>query len=77
MHNYPYEAQIPIAGQGIKVFTSDDDVWDVINLLIAETREVNNTMGKSFDIASSVSQQLPFFCCNNVILNKQSQSVIS
>ena len=34
-------------------------------------------MGKSFDIASSVSQQLPFFCCPNIILDKRYQKDIS
>ena len=33
--------------------------------------------GKGFDIASSVSQQLSFFSCPNVILNNESQSDIS
>ena len=34
-------------------------------------------MGKSFDIAGSVSQQLPFFSCMNFIINKQAQKDIS
>ena len=34
-------------------------------------------MGKSFDIASSVSQQLPFFSCMNIVLNKEYQKDIS
>ena len=34
-------------------------------------------MGKSFDIPSSVSQQLPFFSCMNIILNKEFQRDIS
>mgnify|MGYP003149538363 CR=1 FL=1 len=34
-------------------------------------------MGKSFDIASSVSQQLPFFSCMNIMLDRQSQKDIS
>ena len=34
-------------------------------------------MGKSFDIASSVSQQLPFFSCMNIMLDRQSQRDIS
>ena len=33
--------------------------------------------GKSFDIASSVSQQLSFFSCPNIILNNECQSDIS
>ena len=45
-------------------------------MLIAETKEYNDE-GKSFDIASSVSQQLPFFSCVNIMLNRQSQKDIS
>ena len=46
-------------------------------MLIAETKEINETMGKSFDIASSVSQQLPFFSCMNIMLDRQAQKDIS
>ena len=48
----------------------------MIELLITETKE-NNDEGKSFDIASSVSQQLPFFSCMNIMLNRQAQKDIS
>ena len=34
-------------------------------------------MGKSFDIAASVSRQLPFFSCMNIILDRQSQRDVS
>lgn len=34
-------------------------------------------MGKSFDIATSISQQLPFFSCMNVVLSKEFQKDIS
>ena len=76
-HTYPYEAQVPISGKRNKVFTCDEDIWNVIELLIAETKETNERMGKSFDIASSVSQQLPFFSCMNIMLDRQSQKDIS
>ena len=46
-------------------------------MLIAETKETNETMGKSFDIASSVSQQLPFFSCMNIMLDRQAQKDVS
>ena len=78
-HTYPYETKIPISQGGkfpLKVFRSDEDVWDVIELLIAETKEINDG-GKSFDIPSSVSQQLPHFCCINIMLNRQAQKDIS
>ena len=78
-HTYPYEARIPISqggGYPFKVFRSDKDIWDVIELLIAETKEINDG-GKSFDIPSSVSQQLPHFSCMNIVLDKESQKAIS
>ena len=33
--------------------------------------------GKSFDMASSVSQQLSFFSCRNIVMNHESQKDIS
>ena len=38
---------------------------------------VNDKQGKSFDIASSISQQLPFFCCQNIVLDKTHQKDIA
>ena len=41
-HKYPYNAQIPILIDGkyeTRTFTSNEEVWDVIHLLIAETKE--------------------------------------
>ncbi len=76
-HTYPYEAQVPISGEANRVFTCDEDIWDVVKLLIAETKETNEKMGKSFDIPSSISQQLPFFSCMNIVLNKEYQKDIS
>ena len=77
IHTYPYEAQVPISGEANRVFTCDEDIWDVVKLLIDETKETNKKMGKSFDIAGSVSQQLPFFSCMNVVFNKEYQKDIS
>ena len=34
-------------------------------------------MGKDFDIANSVSYQLPFFSCMNIVLNSEHQRDIS
>ena len=34
-------------------------------------------MGKNFDIVSSVSQQLPFFSCNNFSIDKNCQKDIA
>ena len=60
-----------------KDFRSDEDVWSVIDSIIEETKTVNEEQGKSFDMAKSVSAQLPFFACKNTILNQKSQNDIS
>ena len=78
-HEYPYKAQIPvlIAGQyTTRTFTSDNEVWDVIRLIIDETKE-ENKKGGSFNIAGSVMAQLPFFACPNMIINNKAQKDIS
>ena len=78
-HTYPYKAQIPVLIEGkyeTRTFTSKDDVWGVIDLIIAETKE-ENEKGSSFNIASSVMAQLPFFACSNVITDQKAQKDIS
>ena len=49
-----------MSGNRNKVFTCKEDVWEIIDLLIEETKEANEK-GKEFDIAKSVNAQLPFF----------------
>ena len=44
----------------VRTFKNDDDVWEIIDLLIAEAKEFNE-QGKEFDIAKSINAQLPFF----------------
>ena len=78
-HEYPYKAQIPIIIDGkyeVRTFTSDEDVWDVIRLLIDETKE-NIKEGSNLHIAESVMAQLPFFSCSNIMIETNSQKDIS
>ena len=78
-HEYPYEAQIPVKINGtyeMRTFGSDEDVWDVIDLIIQETQE-HNKEGRSFNIAGSVSAQMPFFACKNIMLDEKAQKDIS
>ena len=56
-------------------FTSKEDVWNVIDLLIEEVNE-QNEKGKEFDVAKSIYSQLPFFCCINVVFDKEIQKDI-
>lgn len=71
-------AQLPIQIDGKyenKEFKSKEDVWEIVGLLIEETK-YHNEQGKSFDIASSVKAQLPFFCCPNIIVSRELQKDI-
>ena len=76
--DFPYEAQLPIIvndRREIRKFTSKDDVWDIIDLLIDEVHEINKT-GKNFDVAQSIVRQIPFFACSNIIFDKEIQKDI-
>lgn len=78
-HTYPYKARIPILIDGkyeTRTFTSKEDVYTVIDLLIEEVHQ-RNKEGNSFNVAESVVTQLPFFACKNVLIDKQSQADIS
>ena len=74
-HEFPYKAVPPISGHDEQVFECEDDVYDIIQLLIDECKEWNQK-GKTFDIATSVSKQLAFFSCSNIVLNKEFQKDI-
>ena len=77
-HEFPYKAQIPVLINGKRerrTFTCEEDVHDIIKLLIKETEDFNNE-GKSFDVALSVSKQLPFFSCMNILYNQEAQKDI-
>ena len=58
-----------------RTFKCDEDVWDIIDLLIEETKG-HNEKGKEFDIAKSVNAQLPFFCCKNIVHSREHQKDI-
>ena len=74
--SYPYKAQIPVLINGEREtweFKSDDDIWEVIDLIIEETKEFNETSGKTFDISESIFSQMPFFACRNKLIDKNIQ----
>ena len=67
---FPYDAEVPVktkTGFKKRTFNNSDDVWEVVDLLIEETKSVNKQEGGNFDIASNVAFQLPFFACINHI----------
>ena len=59
-----------------RIFKNSEDVWEVIDLIIEETREMNEKQNKSFDISASVQSQLPFFACQNILIDKEIQQDI-
>lgn len=72
-HTFPYEATIPVLIDGKRekrTFNCKDDVWDVVDLIVEETKQFNEEQGKGFDISSSVMSQLPFFGCPNIFFDK-------
>ena len=78
-HEYPYKAQIPILIDGkyeTRTFTSDDEVWNIIRLLIDETKQ-HIKEGSNLHIAESVMAQLPFFACSNMIIDENAQKDIA
>ena len=78
-HKFPYEAQIPVKVDGqykTRIFTCEKDVWEVVDLIIEETKEMNENTGKSFSVASSVKSQLPFFACSNIMYGDKFQKDI-
>ena len=77
-HKFPYEATPPIIIDGKYkpiTFTSKEDVWDIIDLLIREVNETNEK-GKEFDVVQSINAQLPFFTCVNHLLETEIQKDI-
>ena len=59
-----------------RIFSCEQDVWEVVDLIIEETKDMNEQTGKSFSPSSSVKSQLPFFACNNIIYDKEFQQDI-
>ena len=49
----------------------------MVDLLIEETRNINEMKGKGFDIPKSIMAQLPFFSCKNIVLNEKAQKDIA
>ena len=57
-------------------FTKDEDVNEVIDFLIKDIKEVNETKGKDFSIGEGVFGQLPFFACKRFLYSKEFQDDI-
>jgi len=67
---FPYKATLPIRiddNYPEKVFESKEDIWEVIDLLLKETKTLNKQKGSEFDPIANVISQIPFFGCYNHI----------
>jgi len=78
--DFPYEAQLPVKtenGYETREFQSQDDIWAVIDLIVQETKEFNEEKGKEFDVAKSITAQLPFFGCINHVIEKKYSKLLN
>lgn len=57
-------------------FKTKEDVFYIIDK-IKEENKIQREKGNSIDLAHAISIQLPFFCCTNMFLNKESQDDIN
>ena len=67
---------MPDGSYETRIFKNSDDVWEVVDLIIEETKMMNAKHEKSFDISASVQSQVPFFACQNFIFDKEIQQDI-
>tara|TARA_Y100000593_G_scaffold61747_1_gene114389 strand:+ start:150 stop:608 length:459 start_codon:yes stop_codon:yes gene_type:complete len=77
-HEYPYEFQniLISSTDPIIYINSDDDLWDYIWKIKEESESISNT-GSFLDVLNNIYEQLPFFGCNNRILNSDCQKDIA
>ena len=76
-HEFPYEINSILSNDRKKIkFNNINDVWDYINLLCQESEE-HQKKGSSFTVLNDIFEQLPFFTCNNNIIDKTIQKDIS
>ena len=78
IHKFPYEIRSIIANEKNKLikFNKINDVWDYIDLLQIESEKHRNR-GSSFSTLNNIWEQLPFFVCNNIIIDEKDQKDIS
>ena len=70
-HTYPYKAQIPVLIDGSyqkRTFTSNDDVWAVIDLIIAVVGFTGGTADSSVD--GTVYTVVAFVVLKSATFNK-------
>ena len=69
---FPYRAEVPVLVNGkreTRTFRNAEDVWNVVDLIVEETTEMNKKNNKNFDIVESIVSQIPFFSCSTHFFN--------
>ena len=77
-HTFPYEIDSILSADKRKkiVFNNLHDVWEYVKLLQRESDE-HQKEGSNFNTLNNVFEQLPFFICNNNVIDEKSQKDIS
>ena len=77
-HEFPYETNNILSNDSRKKieFKNIEDVWDYVTLLQRESEE-HQKKGSSFTTLIDLFEQLPFFVCNNKIIDEKAQKDIS
>ena len=77
-HEYPYKFDNILIKKDnpVIVINNEDELWDYVWKLKEESKAISKS-GNSLDILNNVYEQLPFFVCNNRIIDKGCQKDIS
>ena len=77
-HEYPYEFDNILIKKDnpVIVINNEDELWDYVWKLKEESEAISKS-GNSLDILNNVYEQLPFFVCNNRIIDQECQKDIA
>ena len=75
--SFPYKAQVPIAGYGVREFNCKEDIMEAVEDLVEDINRTNKQSDKTFDVYSSVNAYLPHFTCTNNFLEQKYQDDIN
>lgn len=76
-HEFPYKVQniCSLLKKNEVEFNNTNDVWSYIDLLIEESEQIKP--GSRGSALKNIAEQLPFFVCNNHILDSKCQEDIA
>tara|TARA_Y100000310_G_scaffold323879_1_gene384928 strand:- start:174 stop:638 length:465 start_codon:yes stop_codon:yes gene_type:complete len=80
-HNFPYRTKGIVADENgnypIVEFNSQNDIWDYVELIISESKQIQSQRGSCYNTIIDVYEQLPFFTCYNFFLDEGHQRDIA